>query len=351
MLLTVALVTFISLLSVNLGTLTGAWVQQPSCPGPRHGARAGVAVAGVWVITRSTAHPVTLPALRVTGALLLFGSYLALAHHFANDPVQALATGTSGGLAGRWLSESLARALGWWGAVILLLVSTLVGLILTFDIAMSELLAEGAAWLREVDTRARERRALRAAQEPDEPRQRAPVIGASSEPKVSGAPVRLPDEVVTREPPRLPAQQRAPEVEEDIAPEFALAASGRRWALPDITAFLGETQEVQMSLADIREKTAIIEETLNSLGVPVTVVEVNPGPVVTQFGLEPGYVEQRDRQGGASGLVKVSRIATLSNDLARRWLHASASRRLCPAKASSASRCPTARAPLWACAA
>jgi S-DNA-T family DNA segregation ATPase FtsK/SpoIIIE len=319
MLLTVALVTFISLLSVNLGTLTGAWVQQLRRALGRGawGVPVSLAVAGVWVITRSTAHPVTLPALRVTGALLLFGSYLALAHHFANDPVQALATGTSGGLAGRWLSESLARALGWCGAVILLLVSTLVGLILTFDIAMSELLAEGAAWLREVDTRARERRALRAAQEPDEPRQRAPVIGASSEPKVAGAPVRLPDEVVTREPPRLPAQQRAPEVEEDIAPEFALAASGRRWALPDITAFLGETQEVQMSLADIREKTAIIEETLNSLGVPVTVVEVNPGPVVTQFGLEPGYVEQRDRQGRVrQAKVKVSRIATLSNDLA-----------------------------------
>jgi S-DNA-T family DNA segregation ATPase FtsK/SpoIIIE len=69
-------------------------------------------------------------------------------------------------------------------------------------------------------------------------------------------------------------------------------------------------------LSDIREKTHIIEETLRSLGVPVTVVEVNPGPVVTQFGLEPGYVERRDRGQGARVKVKVSRIAALSNDLA-----------------------------------
>lgn len=317
--LTIALVTFISLLSVNLGTLTGAWVQQL-----RHalgrgawGVPVSLAMVGVWTITRSTNHPVSLPALRVVGALLLFGSYVALAHHFANDPVSALATGRSGGLAGQWLSEALTRALGWWGAVILLLVLTVVGLILTFDIAMSELLADGAAWLREVDTRARERRALRAAQEPNEPRIKQPAIHASPETPVARTPVPLPDEVITREPPRLPAQQRLQEPEGDEPPEFALDSGGRRWALPDITAFLGETQEAQMSLADIREKTAIIEETLTSLGVPVTVVEVNPGPVVTQFGLEPGYTEQRDRQGRVrQAKVKVSRIATLSNDLA-----------------------------------
>ena len=46
-------------------------------------------------------------------------------------------------------------------------------------------------------------------------------------------------------------------------------------------------------------------------------VEVNPGPVVTQFGIEPGYVERRDREGRVKQVkVKVSRIAALANDLA-----------------------------------
>ena len=80
---------------------------------------------------------------------------------------------------------------------------------------------------------------------------------------------------------------------------------------------LAESEETPLSLSDIREKTHTIEETLRSLGVPVTVVEVNPGPVVTQFGLEPGYVERRDREGKIKrSKVKVSRIAALSNDLA-----------------------------------
>jgi S-DNA-T family DNA segregation ATPase FtsK/SpoIIIE len=97
----------------------------------------------------------------------------------------------------------------------------------------------------------------------------------------------------------------------------ATVGPGHPWSLPRVAEMLAESQETQLSLSDIREKTHTIEETLRSLGVPVTVVEVNPGPVVTQFGLEPGYVERRDREGKIKrAKVKVSRIAALSNDLA-----------------------------------
>ena len=50
------------------------------------------------------------------------------------------------------------------------------------------------------------------------------------------------------------------------------------WKLPRVDQMLVEIEETQMSLVDIRDKTRIIEDTLRSLGVPVTVVEVNPGP-------------------------------------------------------------------------
>jgi DNA segregation ATPase FtsK/SpoIIIE, S-DNA-T family len=91
----------------------------------------------------------------------------------------------------------------------------------------------------------------------------------------------------------------------------------RRWTLPPVEELLALDEEPAMSLRDIRDKTRIIEETLHSLGVPVSVVEVNPGPVVTQFGLEPGYVERQDRKGKIKRMkVQVSRIAALSNDIA-----------------------------------
>ena len=61
------------------------------------------------------------------------------------------------------------------------------------------------------------------------------------------------------------------------------------------------------------DKARVIEDTLMSFGAPGKVVEVNPGPVITQFGVEPDYLESR---GGKSTRVKVGSIARLDADLA-----------------------------------
>jgi len=51
--------------------------------------------------------------------------------------------------------------------------------------------------------------------------------------------------------------------------------------------------------------------------VPARVVEVNQGPAVTQFGLDPGYVERRTTGGQVERQrVRVNRIASLADDLA-----------------------------------
>jgi DNA segregation ATPase FtsK/SpoIIIE, S-DNA-T family len=69
--------------------------------------------------------------------------------------------------------------------------------------------------------------------------------------------------------------------------------------------------------SDVRRRVQIIEETLSSFGVPVQVVEVNQGPTVTQFGLDPGYIERRVAGGGVQQQrVRVGRIVRLANDLA-----------------------------------
>ncbi len=69
--------------------------------------------------------------------------------------------------------------------------------------------------------------------------------------------------------------------------------------------------------ADARHKAEIIEKTLAAFGIPAQVVEWHRGPVVTQFGVEPGYIERRDRNGNIRQYkVRVSRILALQNDLA-----------------------------------
>ena len=69
--------------------------------------------------------------------------------------------------------------------------------------------------------------------------------------------------------------------------------------------------------ADVRRKEQIIEETLASFGVPAKVVDINQGPTVTQFGVDPGYVERPGPEGQVRRQrVRVARIAGLVNDLA-----------------------------------
>ncbi|MCB0078249.1 MAG: DNA translocase FtsK [Anaerolineales bacterium] len=66
-----------------------------------------------------------------------------------------------------------------------------------------------------------------------------------------------------------------------------------------------------------REKAHIIEKTLKQFGVEATVVQVNQGPAVTQFGVQPGFSERTLRDGTVRRRkVKVNAITSLADDLA-----------------------------------
>jgi len=101
------------------------------------------------------------------------------------------------------------------------------------------------------------------------------------------------------------------------------------WRLPPID-ILDTSPEVEFSQADNMQRARLIEEALASYGVEATVVQINAGPTVTQFGVEPGWdrkvkeVKEKDRDGNvrvrlqevSKTRVKVERITSLANDLA-----------------------------------
>ncbi|MCL4488763.1 MAG: DNA translocase FtsK, partial [Chloroflexi bacterium] len=67
---------------------------------------------------------------------------------------------------------------------------------------------------------------------------------------------------------------------------------------------------------DANRKARLIEETLSNFGIPAKVIEINAGPTITQFGLEPGFVARRSTDGTMrQRKVSVSRIAALQHDL------------------------------------
>jgi DNA segregation ATPase FtsK/SpoIIIE, S-DNA-T family len=83
----------------------------------------------------------------------------------------------------------------------------------------------------------------------------------------------------------------------------AAVVAGEKLPLPDLTR-LQYYDEIVPDSSALEAKARLIEETLTNFKVDAWVREVNPGPTVTQFTLEP-----------APG-VKVRRITELQNDLA-----------------------------------
>jgi S-DNA-T family DNA segregation ATPase FtsK/SpoIIIE len=88
--------------------------------------------------------------------------------------------------------------------------------------------------------------------------------------------------------------------------------------------------EVTFSEADNEQRKKLIEDSLASYGVDAKVIQINTGPTVTQFGVEPGWdtkykeVKEKDNDGNivvrreevSKTRVKVDRISSLANDLA-----------------------------------
>ncbi|MDI1229612.1 MAG: DNA translocase FtsK 4TM domain-containing protein [Methylobacter sp.] len=86
----------------------------------------------------------------------------------------------------------------------------------------------------------------------------------------------------------------------------AIKYDSSKGVLPSLDLLdLRDTRVIGYSQTDLEEMSRLVEDILADFNVAVTVVGFHPGPVITRFELQP-----------AAG-VKVSRISTLSKDLAR----------------------------------
>jgi S-DNA-T family DNA segregation ATPase FtsK/SpoIIIE len=103
---------------------------------------------------------------------------------------------------------------------------------------------------------------------------------------------------------KLKPQKQAGDQAEFTNPQSLIPSPlGYVWSLPPLT-LLETSGETKVSPADIKSKIKVIEETLQSFNVEATVREVNTGPAVTQFAIEPGVG------------VRVNRVTSLDRDLA-----------------------------------
>ena len=263
-----------------------------------------LAAAGLWLLLRRfQARLPQVRAAQVVGAVLLYLALLVLLHAclFPADRVEALQfadQGRGGGLLGAVLWGGLLGALGVAGTVVVMAAWLLGGVMLVAGWSLSDVVARVEGVVRRVRPPSDGRRlAASFAPAPEA----TPIRSAAA----SGAVSPMPVTSGARGSAEMPASEVGPEAE----PE----APAPVWVLPEIAEILEPGAEGKADEEFDRERARLIEETLRAFGAPARVVETNRGPTITQFGVEPDFVDVR---GGKRVKVKVGKIAALADDLA-----------------------------------
>ena len=314
-------VTLLSLASPVRGDLTAAWLQVL-----RTGVGVGVwlvpfwmAAAGLWLISRAVGRRPQVGWRRPTGAALLNLIALGIAHLMvsAADPLQDALAGRGGGLVGYALSESLWSGIGPAAAIPILLILALIGLFLLTELSVEDInTALTTGW-----------QALQAFLARPVPRPRAapplPTGETSKIIRLLKGVTRTARTVAPKTPSLKTGTASQPDNIISAADRFRVTRPPRvigsvhEWRLPSLDEVLEEAIEHELSQVEIRNRVKIIERTLESFGVPARVVEVNQGPAVTQFGVEPGYIPKKGPEGEIEQRkVSVRKIEALVNDLA-----------------------------------
>ncbi|MCY4464985.1 MAG: DNA translocase FtsK [Chloroflexi bacterium] len=116
-------------------------------------------------------------------------------------------------------------------------------------------------------------------------------------------------------PPRILSPTPAPVESPPPQPRSVPAAPAQtrpKWELPDYQDLLDSTSASDLEQEPLMQQAQIIEDTLAAFGAPGNVIEINSGPVITQYGVEP---LQQTASTGKRSRVKVGDIAKLDKDL------------------------------------
>ncbi len=338
----------LSLLSPNQGELTAALsglLQQAFGWG-------GIFVtlvmggAGFYLVLWGMDQAPRLPTLRLVGLFLLFLTF----ESFASLTSVALANGLSdvwsvaqaqggGGYVGGALAWGLTQAVGRLGAIFVFSIVGLIAAVLLFGVTRRDL----GEFLHTVWESRPQRPTIQAADReipinPGRPLRQSPRVAASAAQNSQASPTGSPaaatamPNVAQRPLREQTSQQRNGRRDDDgreksrgETPSTAPVAAGsvtlgaqaggdaRTWELPRLEEMLEAGSDQEISNVAIREQVEIIEHTLESFGAPAKVVEINQGPTVTEFGVEPQFIERRN---GKRTKVKVGKISSLADDLA-----------------------------------
>ena len=299
----VGFLTLLSLLSQTNSSLIGGWVSllEQTFGWGVYLFPVVMIIGGIWLVLRNFERIPHLSLVRVLGFVLLFFNLLAWLHFLAviinqgENAFDLAATGQGGGYLGAVIGEGLRALMGLGLMGVALLGWTILALAMVLDVSVLDLFR----WIPSLATRIQDwlietgegRRARRG--------EIPPVAGSATDFRY---PVSDPAQPV-------PLGVSLPAIALGVSPQSGTQIS---WQLPPVDEILEDGQEVVFDDQVDLERAHVIEETLASFGAPARVVEINRGPTITQFGVEPDFIETR----AGRMRVRVGKIAALVDDLA-----------------------------------
>jgi S-DNA-T family DNA segregation ATPase FtsK/SpoIIIE len=251
-----------------------------------------LAAGGLHLTLRQVEKPYQVRAAQVIGFELVLLTLLPLSYQLSGTTQPEVYLGKGGGLVGWALSEPLLDFFGTFLTNSLYLLLLAYGISLIVGFTWDNLLAS----LNSLSIR------LRHISQELAPAEQPPIAPPARA-------VQLP----LREPVRSPNPDDLLIIDDTAVYNDPTKRSNR---LPPLT-LLEEGTDFVLTKEEVDEKKRIIEETLAHFGLPATVTQIQRGPTITQFGVEPGYVERTGPDGEMrQQKVRVNQIAALRKDLA-----------------------------------
>jgi DNA segregation ATPase FtsK/SpoIIIE, S-DNA-T family len=350
----VGLLTILSLLSSRHAPVTG-WLVSGLYKIAGWGSfvlPVALVVIGLWLVFRNIERLPLFSPERLVGIILLYLNLLSWIHTLARGGFELAHAGGGGGYIGAIFEYMLTTTLGFAGAVVVLLAWLLISLAFTLDLSIPEIFRAIAGFWAQFKARLDAPR-LASSGQAGSPVQPGSLAQPGSKDQASFNPgqfaqrpgptgsagTTLPSAFQPIRP--LGQAQRRPgngAAEPPLPGEFVDASGGQdaagevggsgaeftpqvnpsteatapHWVLPTIEAILDPPEPATVQANADQARASLIEETLASFGAPAHIVEVHRGPTVTQYGVEPDFIE--NRQGRTR--VRVGKIAALADDLA-----------------------------------
>ena len=323
----VGLLSFVALFARKNGALTN-WVAITTAKIAGLGGfiiPVGLIVLGVYLVMRKMDKLPHISGGRTAGIVLLYLNILTWFHFFEGGGMVSANAGKGGGVIGAAIDLLLLDTLGGAGEVVFLVAWFLVALIFLADVSLPELVSRLTRIFQRSPAKTYQTAKVRpfppvtTYEEPryssDLPQGFKPLEDHEESDQGEYRPLRREAgarPAPTRATTQVSASQSLEPVIDSPVVRIGVGKPEAPWTIPAVADVLDPATPASIQSHHDKDRARIIEETLASFGAPAHIVEIHRGPAVTQFGVEPDFVENR----AGRTRVRVAKIVALEHDLA-----------------------------------